>query len=332
MRRKDYFLLGLGNTCMSNLKELGERGLVRMIRDFLPSGVLVGPGDDAAVIELGDQHLVACTDLITFLRHRPDGMSLRDFGWMSMAVNLSDLASMGASPIGFLSAMAMPDSLQVDELMQIVEGMQECAETYDTPIIGGDTKSGEGLIAGTALGLVPKGEMLTRDGARPGDLVAVTGHLGEAAAGFYSIQKGLHIEEAERTLFHPRPRLREGRDLASCGAVSACMDISDGLSTSVAQISEASGVGMQILWESLPEGPHVQELYAAGVSKEMLLLNFGGEYELLFTIREEDLGKVHVLDVDFAIIGRVVGGHENVLIRDSSMFSLGDLGYEHFRR
>lgn len=317
---------------MAKLKETGERRLVEMVKGIVGNDVLIGPGDDAAVIDLGSICLVASTDLVSFRRHRPEGMTLRDFGWMSVAVNLSDLASMGADPIGFLSAMAMPEDMEVEQFQEIVEGMQECARANGVSIIGGDTKNGEGLIAGTALGVVDKEQILSRSGAQEGDLVAVTGHLGEAAAGFYSIQKGLEIPSARMALFRPRPRLKEGRDLAKSGAVSACMDLSDGLSASVNQISEASGVGMQILWESLPEGPHVSILHQEGVSEEELMLDFGGEYELLFTIRKELLGRIHSLDIDFTIIGRVVKGHENVLIRDSSMFSLGDRGYEHFRR
>jgi len=317
---------------MAKLKEMGERRLVEIIKGMIGSDVLIGPGDDAAVIDLGDRCLVVSTDLVSFRRHMPEGMTMRDFGWMSVAVNLSDLASMGAEPIGFLSAMAMPEDMEVEDLQEVVAGMQECASANGAPIIGGDTKNGEGLVAGIALGVLKREEILSRKGAKVGDLVAVTGNLGEAAAGFYSIQKGLDLPSARMTLFRPRPRLREGRDLARSGAVSACMDLSDGLSASVAQVSEASGVAMQILWESLPAGPHVSRLIEEGVPEEELMLNFGGEYELLFTIRKELLGHVHALDVDFTIIGRVVDGHENVLIRDSSIFSLGDQGHEHFRR
>lgn len=317
---------------MPTLDELGERKLVEAISALLEGDALVGPGDDAAVIALGERCLVASTDLVSFSRHMPEGMSYRDFGWMAVAVNLSDIASMGAEPIAFLAALAMPGDLPEASLMEIVEGMQECASAHATPIVGGDTKVGEGLVAGTALGLVSQEELLLRSGASPHDLVAVTGRLGEAAAGFYSIEKGVDLPSAREALFRPRPRVKEGRMLAESGAISACMDLSDGLAAAVSQISQASGTGMQILWEALPLGPNVERMAEEGVSMEELALNFGGEYELLFTIRPEKLGNAHALDVDFTIIGRVLAGDENVLIKDNSIINLDDQGYEHFRR
>lgn len=304
-----------------------------MIRDSFPSDILLGPGDDAAAIDLGNECLVACSDLVTLSKHCPPGMTFADFGWMAMAVNLSDIASMGATPIGFLSSLALPDEMDLTSFQEILTGMQQCAERFNTPIIGGDTKSGPGLIAGTALGLVAKKDMLTRSGARVGDLVAVTGRLGEAAAGYYSMESGLDLPSAKKVLFRPQPRLKEGLELARSGVVTSCMDISDGLSTTVIQIGQASHTAMQILWESIPIGPHVEEVSrATGVSDGEMVLNFGGDYELLFTIRNDSLGKIHAMDIDFTIIGRIIEGHENILIRENSIISLGDQGYEHFRR
>lgn len=307
--------------------------MVQLIRNAFPSDVLVGPGDDAAAIDLGNDCLVVCSDVVTLSEHCPLGMTYGDFGWMAMAVNLSDIASMGASPIGFLSSLALPEDMDLTHFKEMIAGMKECANRFNTPIIGGDTKSGPGLIAGTALGLVPKGDMLTRSGARIGDLVAVTGILGEAAAGYYSLNSKLNFPSARETLFRPQPRLKEGMELARTGAITSCMDVSDGLSTTVAQITEASQNAMQIIWEALPIGPHVEEVSeVTGTSVEEMVLHFGGDYELLFTIRNDSLGKIHALDIDFTIIGRVIEGRENLLMKEGSIVILGDRGYEHFRR
>lgn len=317
---------------MTTLKDVGERGLVRIIRDAFPSNVLLGPGDDAAAIDFGDNCLVACSDLVTLSKHCPPGMSYEDFGWMAVAVNLSDIASMGATPIGFLSSLALPENMDLVDFQQMITGMQKCAQCFKTPIIGGDTKNGPGLIAGTALGLVPKNQLLTRHGARIGDLVAVTGRLGEAAAGYHSLNAGLDFPSAKEALFRPQPRLREGMELARSGAITSCMDISDGLSTTVTQVTQASQNAMQILWESLPVGAHVGKVSkVTGISEEEMVLHFGGDYELLFTIRNDSLGKIHALDIDFTIIGRVIEGCENQLVKENSIITLGDQGYEHFR-
>ena len=317
---------------MVRLDELGERELVAMIGRLLRPSPGIGPGDDAAAIDLGDDWLVVSSDLLSFTSHRPAGTPWERVGWMAAAVNFSDIASMGAEPLGFISSLSLPPDMEERNLLAMVSGMDQCAEFCGTHVVGGDTKAGHGLVAGTALGIVSKGEILTRSGAKAGDLVAVTGPLGGPAAGWHALSAGLDMPEAVDCLTLPVPKVQQGRLLASTGAVNACMDISDGLSSTVHGICAASGVGMEIVWGALPVWDGAEEVAErTGASLEDMVLHYGGEYELLFTFPMRMLETLQSLDVVFSVIGRVVPDEEAVLIKGTEMEYLEDRGYEHFR-
>jgi len=317
---------------MVRLGQLGEREIVAKILSSLRPPPGLGPGDDAAAIDLCDRWLVVSSDLLGFTTHRPPGTSWERMGWMAAAVNFSDIASMGAEPIGFIASLALSSEMELSDLMEMVSGMDQCAEFCGTHLIGGDTKQGPGFISGTALGLVPKGEMLTRSGAKVGDLVAVTGSLGGAAAGWYSIEAGLEMPDARDRLTLVIPRVKEGRALAATGAVSCCMDISDGLAVSIHEICRLSGVGTEIVWESIPVFEDVPEVAEkTGVPVREMVLHYGGDYELLFTFPHDKLDVVRDSSVDFYIIGRVVAGGDKILIAESQIEKIEDRGYEHFR-
>lgn len=299
---------------MAMIGDIGERQLIQDFKTFIRPEGRVGPGDDAAVI---DKDIVVTTDVVTFDRHFPIGMSYEQFGWYAAAVNFSDLAAMGARPIGFTAALALPPTLDSQAAYDMMSGMDQCAEFCGTGIVGGDTKNGPGLIAGTAIGTLDGRAPMLRSGATPGDVVAVTGPLGGPAAGFVAIDKGIDCQEAKDTLYMPIPRVTEGIELAESGVVTSCIDLSDGLGTALNTICEASGVGIDVEFSFLPHEEFVEDISKqSGVPLEKLLLGWGGEYELMFTADQNRLNKLYDAEIEFSIIGMVHEGGRPELIRD----------------
>ncbi len=220
-------------TAVSERTALERIRAIATVRD----GTLAGIGDDAAVLATTARTVVCHDMLVDGVHFRRDATPMRDLGHKALAVNLSDLAAMGASPLAALVGIALPpDGLTTDELGDLYAGMEALAAAHGVSIAGGDTTRGPGLtLAVTALGtLGPGDEALTRSGGRPGDLLCVTGPLGAAAAGLHladgRVDAGAtdHVATLIAALRRPEPRVAEGRLLAAAGAHTA-MDISDGL-------------------------------------------------------------------------------------------------------
>ena len=298
------------------LGDIGERRLIEDFRSFIRPEGTVGPGDDAAVV---GRETVVSTDIVTFDRHFPAGMSYEQFGWYSAAVSFSDLAAMGARPTGFLAALALPLDLESQAAYDIMSGIDQCCEFCGTGIVGGDTKVGPGIVAGTAIGTMDGRKPMLRSGARPGDVVAVTGPLGGPAAGFLSIELGLDAPEARESLYVPIPRIAEGAAMAASGVVTSCMDLSDGLGTALNTLCQASGVGMDVDMEFIPRGPYVDEMAeASGKQVGDLVMGWGGEYELVFTADKDRLNRLYDADVEFSIIGMVNDSGSPCLVQDGN--------------
>ena len=299
---------------MVQIADIGERQLIEDFKSFIRPEGRVGPGDDAAVIE---KDIVITTDIVTFDRHFPVGMTYEQFGWYAAAVNFSDLAAMGARPIGFTAALALPPTLDSQNAYDIMSGIDQCAEFCGTGIIGGDTKNGPGIVAGTAIGTMDGRVPMLRSGARPGDVVAVTGPLGGPAAGFAAIENDIDCPEARESLFMPIPRVSEGIELASSGIVSSCIDLSDGLGTALNTICKASGVGIDVEFSFLQHEKYVDEIsQKTGIPLEKLLIGWGGEYELMFTADPDRLKKLYDTEIEFSIIGMVNDSGQADLIRE----------------
>jgi len=314
--------------------DLGEKQIVSMIIKSLDPDIAFPPGDDAAVVDMGEQYLVISTDMMVERTHIPPEMSNWQMGWMISAVNHSDIAAMGASPLGFVLAMGLPLEMEVSSLMDIVRGSDECCRQIGSAFIGGDTKESDGIIlAGTAIGKVRKGGLLTRSGARPGDLLAVTGTLGRAGAGYFAMKYGIDYQEGKRALMEPLPRMNEGNLLSASGVVTSCMDISDGLASSIHELSACSNVSFKVFREKIPVDPEVKNVMnQIGLEIDEAVLYFGGDYELLFTFRPEGEGLLKDLIPDMKVIGEVRERGENVLCVNGENLLLENRGYEHFRR
>ena len=286
---------------MPLIEDIGERQLIDDFRSFIRPEGRVGPGDDAAVIEKG---VVVTTDIVTFDRHFPAGMTYEQFGWYAAAVNFSDLAAMGARPTGFLAALALPQDLEAQAAYDIMSGIDQCAEFCGTGIVGGDTKPGPGIVAGTAIGNMDDRKPMLRSEAAPGDFVAVTGSIGGPAAALEALDLGIEAEEAKNSLYMPIPKVADGMALAECGAISSCIDLSDGLGTALNTLCSMSGVGIEIEMEFIPREDYVEEIAKeAKIPIEKLLFDCGGEYELLFTANRSNMRKIYESGVEFSIIG-----------------------------
>ncbi|MDH7508095.1 MAG: thiamine-phosphate kinase [Methanomassiliicoccales archaeon] len=319
---------------MTSLAHLGEKEVVRRLINEISSTAAVGPGDDAAAIDMGDYYLVISTDLLSEKTHKPKEMTYRQFGWSVAAVNFSDIAAMGAKPIGILLSFGVPKRLRYENLREMMRGAMECCNLVGATILGGDTKeTSEITVVGTAIGIVGKDEILLRKGAKLGDLVAVTGTLGLAAAGYFALKNGLRCAKCLKALFEPLPRVEEGLTLSSSGFVTSCIDISDGLAFSLKHLSEASGVSFQVEWEKIPVDSHVYKIAKASkINEEELVLYFGGDYQLLFTINPDGWRILEKrLNSKISVIGKVIDADENILIRNNTKVKLEDRGYEHFR-
>ena len=316
------------------VREVTERALIARIAKLLAkpgNNVIVGAGvDDCAVLDTGgEDYLLITTDMLHRKTDFPMQMTGWQIGWMSVAVNLSDLASKGAKPLGVLMAMGIPPDAELGFIEEIARGMAECAGKFGTQIIGGDTDSHDELtMAGTALGIVKKEQLIRRSGAKEGDLVCVTGHLGTAGAALLALSKKDPASgEILKALFEPAPRINEGMALAQSRAVTSMMDISDGLALSLHDMSKASGVGFKIYESKLPVLPIVKRLLKGEELLEAAVFT-GGDFELLFTAAPDKIGMARKA-CPLTVIGEVIG--EGVLIeRAGRVEELKARGYEHF--
>jgi len=297
-----------------------------------PSCVL-GIGDDAAVMELpGERELVACTDSLVEGVHFPFGTSPAAVGHKALAVNLSDLAAMGAEPAWFLLALTLPRGDR-EWLDGAARAMAQLAAESGIFLAGGDVTSGPLNICVTTLGLIEKGQALRRSGATPGDLVVVSGRPGAAAHALQALQAGIAPHPADqKALDFPLPRLALGRVLR--GLATACIDLSDGLLADLGHILVASGVGAEIELRDLPYPESMAAL--SPTQRWPLQLSGGDDYELCFTIapasRERLAGLAQAAGVELTVIGAITEG-SGLQVRqpDGGLYRPEQAGYEHFR-
>lgn len=345
---------------MTKVSDIGERKLIERIAAILN----VNSRDDCAIISFAEmmghsendddddgkisQHnstsaIVMTTDMLHRTTDFPDGMLYTDIGWMSVAVSLSDIASMGARPIGVMAAFGIPPSMDVEDVEDIAKGMAQCTCKYNTSIIGGDTDSHDELtIVTSAIGLCEKGNIIKRSGAKVGDLVCVCKTLGgaDAALRLLGIEKqgerhivSIHAEIPDNllaALYRPTPCVFEGIALAKTGVITSMMDISDGLSLSLKQLSDASHVGFEIEQSAVPMHPDAESILGYDSALECALYG-GGDFGLLFTIKAKGVDVARKACPEMHVIGRVLEHGEIILRHNDTCTSFGAKGYEHFK-
>ena len=324
---------------MKKLSDLGERRAIRLISNILSKGdEIVGIGDDCAALEFGEEYLLVSTDMIYKKTHVPEIMTPWQIGWFVVAINLSDIAAKGGKPLGLVLSLGLPRDTSDSFLEDLARGADHCATTYKTSIIGGDTKENScETICGTVFGSVKKDEFMGRKGAKPGDIVAVTGTLGKACAGYYAMQSNIEDPRMFEGLLEPKPRLKEGRTLAREKIVNSCMDISDGLSSSLYQLQELNNVGFEIEMDEIPLSHRLVKI--AGENENFNVyessLHFGGDYELLLTIPYNEFEKmkrnVEKIGNRLTNIGKVTKNDDICIVDGSVKKILPNKGYEHFK-
>jgi len=330
------------------IKEIGEFGLIERIhakagRSSYP--VVIGIGDDASVLDVGPgNQVVTTTDMLVegvhFLR---DAIDPFDLGFKSHAVNLSDIAAMGAAPVQSFLSFGLPGDMDVEIIDRFMDGFMEAGE--GVPLSGGDTVSSpEGwLISVTVIGLAPAGRVLRRDAAVPGETIWLCGPVGDSAAGLSILldKSGKVNDQDARFLIkrHNRPlaQVRMGRILLEAGISNCAIDVSDGLLQDLGHICERSKLGAELQLENIPLSGPINELAAANnVDPYNWALSGGEDYSLLFTVNPENEKKLLTVlereEIQAVPIGKTVAGKGIVVLKDGSPMEIeSDGGYDHFR-
>ncbi len=314
---------------------MAEFDLIERIRQCagdLRSDVLLGIGDDAAILQIaGAKSLVVCCDTLNEGVHFMPGTDPLTVGHKSLAVNLSDLSAMGAEAAWFLLSISMPhaDGQWLDAFL---DGLIALAHSSGVSLVGGDTTTGSLSVTITALGTVESAGALQRCGASPGDAIIISGTPGLAALALLEISAGRQPTSRSRlALEMPQPRLELGRLLR--GRASACIDVSDGLLADLGHILIASGMGAIIELDSLPVHPELERISLD--ERRGLILAGGDDYELCFTLPRQYLEWLDSLaapaGVELTIIGHITAG-AGVQCRevDGSEWSPPVVGYQHF--
>ncbi len=338
----------------ASLSQLGEFQLIQSIsRGFSRGGIrpTVGIGDDAAVLELpSPTQIVISTDLmIEHIHFNRTTSTFYDIGYKAAAVNLSDIAAMGATPTSILVAIALPPHLNHQDWKELYRGLAVPCKAQKVQLIGGDTSSSPSVlfIAITILGRIKPGQSLTRSGAKAGDIIYVSGTLGDSAAGLEYLHHQKHpvkvstllqpIKFLVRRHLQPTPRIGLGQMLSTHGFASAALDLSDGLSGDLTHLCRQSRVGALIHHSHIPLSTHMVT-YAAQKNMPPLTwaLHGGEDYELLFTVpptyRRRLEQAVKTLRLPITAIGVVQPRRVGIRIEDSdgSIHPLLPRSYEHF--
>lgn len=316
-----------------------EFHLIERIREHTAwprADVRLGIGDDAALLAVpAGQQLAVALDTLVEGVHFPPGTAPADVGWKALAVNLSDLAAMGAMPAWALLALTLPDAdlARVDGL---AEGFARLAHAHGVALVGGDTTRGPFCLSVAVHGFVPPGQALTRAGAGVGDALFVTGTLGDAAGGLRLLQGGAFAptDASHRALRarldRPTPRVRAG--LALRGLASACIDVSDGLLVDLGHLCRASGVGARLDAQALPLAPALRAVFGEPVARELALTG-GDDYELCFSVPTAAVDTMHAALTEVGAhatrIGTLVEA-AGVQLLHAPPLPAGAAGWDHF--
>jgi len=320
-------------------------GVMRTILGGPAPGVVLGPGDDAALVELGRHIGVLTADmLVEGVHFDRDAMSPRDLGFKALSVNVSDIAAMGGSPRFAVVSLALTQDVDAGWVVELYGGLREAAGEYGMSVVGGDTSRAPVVVLSIAVtGEVAMGQAVTRAGARPGDRLAVTGTLGGSAAGLRLMRVdprrilGAAAAERARALIasHVRPlaRVGEGQTLAQAGA-TAMIDVSDGLGLDLARLCRASGTAAAVRLASVPVTPELRGLIGADPLE--LALGGGEDYELLVALPGEAFEPARALLAErfgtpLTDIGELRAGEGIVAIDpDGAERPLAPTGWDHF--
>ncbi len=296
-------------------------------RRTVNESITLGIGDDCALLSIPNGYeLAITTDTMVENTHFFANCDPYDLGHKLLAVNLSDLAAMGAKPLALTLALTLP-KVEENWLMSFAEGFFALADRYSVDLIGGDTTSGPLTLTVQAFGLVPSGKALKRSGSKPGDIICVTGLLGEAGLGL-KINQGYRCQYPENAINRfnrPEPQVALGQGLL--GIANACIDISDGLTGDLGHILQQSGVGACLNWEDIPLS-QAALTYVQETDDWLMPITAGDDYELCFTVSPEKVDELK--GIPYTKIGMVESQSGLRLNKSGNIQALKGKSFEHF--
>ena len=327
------------------VKDLGERSLIERFFKIMSKceGSVLPLGDDAVGYLIDSEHvLVVNVDMLVWSTDVPPGMSFRQVGHKVVTMCVSDVAVKGAKPLGVLISIGIPEDFSVDHVEEIIQGVNEGSHKYGACFLGGDTNEcSELVLDGIAFGVVNKSYLVSRSGAKPGDILAITGYFGYTAAGLKILLENLPApNNAKRkfldSVYNPRARVKEAISLARSGTLTSSIDSSDGLAWSLYELSKASNVGFII--RNLPVPEEVARFAKDNNLDPFDLIFYGGEeFELVVTVKsgmwDKAVKAVEKAGGTLTKIGEATKEKKIVLIdEEGAERKIEPRGYEHFTR
>ena len=324
------------------VSELGEFALIDLVAEIVGKAssdrLVLGIGDDAAAWLPGGALQLGTTDaLIQDVHFTFKTAAWRDLGWKALAINISDIAGMGGKPYYALVSVGLPPDTEVNDIREFCRGMVEVAGEFGVDICGGNVSNAPAVMINVSLIGEATDDILTRSAALPGDYVAVTGYLGQSAAGLEMLESGLEFDTETNAYLRaahlrPCPRIAEGQVLTQNG-VKAAVDISDGLLGDLTHVCKASNVGARLRVDSLPIHPFVRAAF--GDKSREFAISGGEDYELLFTAEAEAIDRVReLMPSPITVIGEIVSdepGQVVLLDENGRSIDCDQRGWDHFR-
>jgi thiamine-monophosphate kinase len=318
---------------MTSIKDFGgEFALIDLInRKPKDKRIIVGIGDDTAVLEYDRKHFMLWTvDMQVEGDHFNANWSTpRQIGRKAMEVNVSDIAAMGGFPKYALVSISLPQETQIEFVHELYKGMREACRAHGFEIVGGNTTHGVNMVIDVSLiGFVEKNRLRLRSNAKVNDLICVTGDLGKSTAGLEALKaglKGLNV----RSHLEPRCRLKEAREISKYA--NAMIDVSDGLASEVNHICQTSNTGAVVFKDAIPLSRNTR-LLASRLNKDPyhFALHGGEDYELVFTIPESKLDRIR-LKCQVSVVGRILDRKKGIFMEDNNERVPLRGGYDHFR-
>ncbi len=320
------------------LRELGELGLIERLKGFEGKGLLAAIGEDAAVLDLDGERLLFTADLLVEGVHfRREYTPFESLGQKAVAVNLSDLAACGAVPLIYTVSLVVSPEEEWSSVEELYRGMVREGGQYGAQLAGGDISKGETLTISIALlGRAPEGKVVLRRGAEEGDLLYVSGWLGEAAMGLRLLEAGERGGRLVRRHLVPEPRVELGRELAKRGLATAMIDLSDGFLRDLGHLLRSSGKGAMVDLDRFPLSDDLLEVARSmGLDPLEIALTGGEDYELLFAVnpsRKEEVEALgRELEVKLSQVGWITAEGLDLRKGGSPYHPCGPPGFDHLR-
>jgi thiamine-monophosphate kinase len=309
------------------VKDIGEFGLINLIsKKSKNKDVIVGIGDDAAVIKTKGLQVLTTDCLVEGDHFRREWFTPSQIGIKAIEINVSDIAAMGAIPKYALVSLGLPRDIEVEFVKKMYNGMWESCDKYNIEIIGGNmTHSTQIIISITLVGEVNEKNLSLRSGAKPGDFIVVSGHLGNGRAGLRLLQENLEgFEKVRKNYLEPVARLKTALKIAPY--VNSMIDVSDGLAPEIKHICDESGCGAIVYKDKIPVKDEVREVAIALKEDEYDYALFGGEdFELVCTVSKDKLDKVNGF-----LVGEITKNKDIRLFVDGKENTMTQEGYDHF--